>query len=149
MNWLRAKLRKWLFPEFTEKIAGQKEIRSEITRIKSKLQRLEDGVMARVSMEVKEARDALSREGIYAINLVKYRHKEAMEDFRGETNSMFFMFPEKKRIAVKVVLRLLMDRLRLTVNMVKDEKGEPHPIIRKKKREVSNATQPGTSAADQ
>jgi len=149
MNWLRAKLRKWLFPEFTEKIAGQKEIRGEITRIKSKLQRLEDGVMARVSMEVKEARDALSRMGMHAINSVKYRHQEAMEDFRGETNSMFFMFPGKKRVAVKVVLRLLMDRLGLTVNIIESKKGERHPIIRKKKREVSNAIQRGTSAADQ
>ena len=149
MNWLRAKLRKWLFPEFTEKFAGQKEIRGEITRIKSKLQRLEDGVMARVSMEVKEAKDVLSRESLSAINSVKYRHKEAMEEFQGETNSMFFMFPGKKRVAVKVVLRLLMNRLGLTVNMVEGKKGELQPIIRKKKREVSNAIQRGTSAADQ
>jgi len=133
MEWVKNRLRRWLFPEIAEKLTAIREIRTRVTSIDNSMRLLQRETLAMLKRETKKAEKTLADRADSAIVALRYRHKVAMEELSGELGAMFYVFPGRKRIAVKNVLRLLLDRQRLTVRLVKENNGELSPIIRKKR----------------
>jgi len=127
MKWLRNKLRQWLLPEFMEAAI------IDLTKHQVKElfnSRVKELFNSRVK-EVVEGRN-LTQEMNIVLKILRMARENAMKEIQGETNSMFFMYPVKKRIPIKEVLRSLIDYLELEMVVYKDKQGELHPKLEQK-----------------
>jgi hypothetical protein len=118
-KWLRNKLRQWLFHEF---LSGEKEGLTQYEFDKLFNARIED---------IAEGRN-LARKMDVVLKILRMAKENAMSEIKGETNSMFFIYPVRKRIPIKEVLRTLIDYLDLEMVVYKDKQGDLHPKIEQK-----------------
>ena len=133
MEWLRDRLRRWLFPEIAEKRSDIRNIKKGMSEIADQLEDLRDETIKMVEHRIDGAERGLSDERRRAELEIRFLRNEALAQISGEMGAMFYTFSGKKRVAVKDVLRMLLDRQRLTIHLVKGEKGELNPVIRKKR----------------
>jgi len=101
---IREILRKWLFPEIQPE--GNTDDPISVSILTKKL------------MSMRE--------------ILNMMHGNAMKEIDAKMGSMFFMYPVKKKIPVKMVLRELLDHFDLEVVVYKDVRGEFVPRIEEK-----------------
>ena len=147
MNWLRRYLHYWIVPEANtvEELAVLRKMVKRLEKVIAAMMLYEQKIKGRVNEEImssfnhiyEEALEKFHGEVNTALSFTKESAdkilQETMDELHGEANSLFFRFPGKKNVAVKNVLRLLLNRQRLTVHLVKDGEGDRHPVIRKKR----------------
>lgn len=121
---LRNLLRKWICPELLRK----DRIREEV--------KLEEPL--RVPFHEHEVRSLweeetnLAKKMAVIRNILRSIHRNNMAEINTEMGAMFFKYPFKKQIAVKVVLKELIDYLGLEVVTYKQLNGELIPAIERK-----------------
>jgi len=137
MNWLRAILRKWLCPELLELGRTKyeiKQIMKNICEVKEEVTETLVAIENRNANVTVVAEERLKRVATEHIKILKHLHKTMLEEVNIEVASMFFVFPGKKRVYVKSILKLLLNYLKLEIYLCNRKNREIEPGIRTKTR---------------
>ena len=136
MNWLRAKLREWLCPELLKVSILLKETNNSINSIKKETCELQN-VLER---QIKDGKEMLVSDINILLGSIKNREREFADLVSSDLGAMFFKFQGRKMVAVKDVLRLLLDyfQLELVVRKMKNRELKPRIRERQKNRKTLN-----------